>query len=354
MGSVEMTGGVFRVREVEAERGATRHGYVTVGETPMGPIQIPVVVVHGVKAGPTFCLTAGVHAAEYPAIDAVLRTIASLDPSELSGVVVAVPVVNTPMFRARSAFLSPIDGLNLNRTFPGRPDGSISEVIAHVLLNEIAASADFHIDCHGGDLPELLWPYAGYAMTGDPAKDERGEAMARLYSPQIVALYREGTTLPAIKGSFSAEASRRGIPSIMAEAGSAGGLEAADVETHLRGIRNVMRFFGMLPGEPDIDGPRLMARDQFIVDARCGGLVRLGVTLGQKIRKGQDVAEVCNVFGEVVETIRAPRDGLVRLVWTHKVVNTGDPIVKCWELDDAPPFPATDRFIRGAAPRQGS
>jgi predicted deacylase len=312
----------------------------------MGPIKVPIVIVHGAKPGPTFCLTAGVHAAEYPAIDAVLRTISALDPSEMSGAVVAVPVVNPPMFWARSAFVSPIDGLNLNRTFPGRSDGTISEVIAHVVLNEIVSLADFHIDCHGGDLPELLWPYAGYAMTGNADTDERGEAMARLYSPQIVALYRDGTTLPAIKGSFTAEAARRSIPSILAESGGAGGLEPADVEAHVRGIRNVMRFFQMLAGQPELDGPRLMARDQFIVDARRGGLVRLAVTLGERIRKGQEIAQVCGVFGDVVERVVAPRDGIVRLIWTYKVVNTGDPIVKCWVVDEAPPFPATDRFIR--------
>jgi hypothetical protein len=94
------------------------------------------------------------------------------------------------MFRARSAFVSPIDGLNLNRTFPGKANGTISEVIAHVLLNEVVARADFHIDCHGGDVPEILWPYSGYAIQGNPAVDERGEAMARVYSPRIVALYR--------------------------------------------------------------------------------------------------------------------------------------------------------------------
>ena len=188
-----MTQDTVRIRDLVVERGATRRGFLMVGETPMGPIQIPLVIVHGAKAGPTLCLTAGVHAAEYPAIDAVLVLAGRLDPAGLSGTLVAVPVVNSSMFRARSAFTSPIDGLNLNRTFPGKPDGSISEVIAHVLLNEVAALVDFHIDCHGGDLREILWPYSGYFMAGNPAARRREEAMARLYSPRIVALYREGT-----------------------------------------------------------------------------------------------------------------------------------------------------------------
>lgn len=336
----------FRIRDIAAEPGTKQRGYLTVGETAMGPIQIPLVIIHGARPGPTLCLTAGVHAAEYPGIDAVLRTLTDLHPANLSGTVIAVPVVNAPMFRARSGFLSPIDGLNLNRTFPGDPHGTISEVIAHVLLEEVVTRADFHIDCHGGDLPEILWPYAGYSMTGNSAVDERGEAMARLYSPCIVALYREDTPLPATKGSLTNEAARRGVASILAESGSAGGLEPKDVQNHLRGIQNVMRFFKMLPGEPVIPGRRLVATNQFIVDARHGGLLRLAIAIGDEIRKGQELAEVCDVFGNVVEKIVSPSDGIARLIWTHKAVNTGDPVVKCWQVKAAPPFPATDGFIR--------
>ena len=338
----------FRIRDIAAEQGTKRRGYLTVGETPMGPVQIPLVIVHGAKPGPTLCLTAGVHAAEYPAIDAVLRTVAALDPADLCGTLVAVPVVNSPMFRARSAFLSPIDGLNLNRTFPGKANGTISEVIAHVLLNEVVARADFHIDCHGGDVPEILWPYSGYAIQGNPAVDERGEAMARLYSPRIVALYREGTPLTVTKGSFTSEAARRGVASILAESGSAGGLDPADVQHHMHGIANVMRFFKMLPGEPILRGKRMLALDQFVVDTRRGGLLRLAIRIGDEIKKGQEIAEVGDVFGDVVEKIVSPADGIARIIWTHKVVNTGDPIVKCWVAEPAPPSAATDRFVREA------
>jgi hypothetical protein len=253
------------------------------------------------------------------------------------------------MFRARSGFVSPIDGLNLNRTFPGKSNGTISEVIAHVLLNEVVAHADFHIDCHGGDLPEILWPYSGYAVQGKPAVDQNGEAMARIYSPRIVALYREGTALTATKGSLTTEAARRGVASILAESGSAGGLDPVDVQNHMHGITNVMRFFKMLPGEPTVQGRRMLAVDQFVVDARRGGLLRLTIAIGDEIKKGQAIAEVCDVFGDVVETIVSPADGIARIIWTHKVVNTGDPIVKCWIAEPAPPFAATDRFVREVA-----
>ncbi len=248
---------------------------------------------------------------------------------------VAIPVVNPTMFQRRVGFLSPIDGLNLNRTAPGKEDGTISEVLAYTLLNEVIGVCQFHIDCHGGDLGEILWPYSGFAMTGDAELDRQGETLARLYSPQIVALYREGTALPPTAGSMTNQAARRGVVSILAEAGSNGTLDERDVEIHLRGIRNVMRHLGMLAGEPDTAASHLFPTDQFTVSAQRGGLVRLKIGIGDTIQAGQPIAEICNLFGEVVECLTSPREGIARLIWAHKAVNTGDPVVKCWVVAEA-------------------
>jgi predicted deacylase len=325
----------IRIRDIVVKPGSRASGFLTIGETPTEPIRLPLVVVHGRRPGPRLCLTAGVHAAEYPGIDAVMRTVQGLDPTELAGTVVAVPVVNPPMFQRRSGFLSPIDGLNLNRTAPGRADGTISEVLAHVLLNEVIGTCQYHIDCHGGDLGEILWPYSGYALTGDPEQDRKGEALARLWSSRIVALYREGSELPPTNGSLTSQAARQGVVSILAEAGSNGTLEPTDVEIHMRGMRNVLRYLGMIPGEPEAAGEHLQPTGQFVVSARYGGLLRLKIGIGDEIREQQEIAEVCNLFGEVIERIYAPHDGIARLIWAHKAVNTGDPIVKCWVVDPA-------------------
>ena len=322
-----------RIRDIASKPGTRSSGFLTIGETPSDPIRVPIVIVQGRRPGPRLCLTAGVHASEYPGIDAVMQTVQGLDPEELSGTVVAVPVVNPPMFQRRSGFLSPIDGLNLNRSAPGRADGTISEVLAYVLLNEVIGSCQYHIDCHGGDLGEILWPYAGYAMTGNSELDTKGEKLARLYSPCIVSLYREGSGLPPTMGSLTSQAASQGVVSILAEAGGNGTLELDDVHIHLRGIRNVMRFLDMLPGEPDPVGDRTTPVGQFVVSAQRGGLLRLKIEIGEEIREQQEIAEVCNLFGEVVEQIRSPHDGIARLIWAYKAINMGDPIVKCWIVD---------------------
>jgi predicted deacylase len=334
-----------RIRDLEIEPGARGRGVLKVGETAAGPVELPVVVVHGVRPGPTLCLTGGVHATEYPGQTAVRELARRLDPATLAGTVIAVPVCNMPMFAARSAFVSPIDGLNLNRVAPGRPDGTITELIAHVLFTEILGLATHHIDCHGGDLTEILWPYAAYRLTGKREQDETGEAMARCYSPGVVALFGEGTPLVPV-GTVTSEAARRGIASILGECGSAGGLDPADVRTHVDGITNVMRFLGMLEGAPVVPARQRLGVAQFVVSAGRGGLLRLAVGIGETVAEGQVLGEIWDVFGDVVETLRAPARGLVRLIWTHKAVNSGDAVLKCWVTEPAPPFAPTDRFVR--------
>ncbi len=319
-----------RVRGIVADCGRRAQGFVTIGETASGPIQFPVVIINGASDGPTLCLTSGVHATEYAPIDAVMRVVQSVDPVALRGAVVAVPVVNMRMFDSRTGFVSPLDGLNLNKVAPGRGDGSISEILASVLLDEVIGAAEYHIDLHAGDLGELLMPFAGYALTGRRELDEQGEALARLYSPKLISLAGPDGKIPPFADGICYAATRRGVVSIFAESGGNGTLEDADVRVHVDGVANVMRYLRMIDGAPPTAGPRVVARDRRVVRATRAGLLRLRVTIGDELVAGQEVAEVCDVFGEVVETVRSSGDGIAGLVWAHKVVNTGDPIVRYW------------------------
>ncbi len=320
----------LRIRDVAAESGQRAQGFITIGETASGPMQFPVVIVNGPDDGPILCLTSGVHATEYAPIDAVMRVVQSLDPSTLRGAVIAVPVVNLRMFDSRTGFVSPLDGLNLNKVAPGRADGSASEILAGVLLDEIIGRAAYHIDLHAGDLGEMLLPFAGYALTGKRELDEQGEALARLYSPKLISLASSDGKVPPFADGICYAATRRGIVSIFAESGGNGTLEDADVRVHVDGVTNVMRYLRMIDGTPPRPGPRVSGRDRKVVRATRAGLLRLRVKIGDELVAGQEVAEVCNVFGEVVETVRSTGAGIAGLVWAHKVVNTGDPIVRYW------------------------
>ena len=334
-----------RIGELIAERGQKTRGFLQVGETATGPIQIPLVVINGERDGPVLCLTAGVHATEYPSIDALMRLTREMTPQTLCGTVIAVPVVNMHMFANRLGFVSPIDGLNLNKIAPGGRGGSISEILAEVLLDQVISQAEYHIDMHAGDLGEILYAFGGYPMTGHMDRDRRGEALARLFSPRLVALYREGSKLPAAAGSIVLEATRRGVVSILAESGGNGTLEETDVQVHLAGVRNIMRYLKMIDGSPEIRGQQLIATERYVTRAARAGLVRLKVSIGEEVKQGQEAAEICNVWGDTVERLTFTRPGITGLIWSHKAVSTGDPIVRCWISEPAPHFAETDCFM---------
>jgi hypothetical protein len=297
---------------------------------------MPLVILNGPEDGPVICLTAGVHATEYAPIDACMRVLHELRVDSLRGAVIAVPVVNMTMFERRTGFVSPIDGLNLNKIAPGRADGSFSERLAHVLLEEVIGAADCHIDLHAGDLGEELLAFAGSAMVGDPAVDARGEAMARAFTPELISLSTSpDTTIPPFPGSLCYEAARRGVASILAESGGDGTLRDDDVRVHVDGVLDVMRCLGMIDGEPRPPRRRVMARHRVVVRASRPGLVRHKVRVGDLVTSGQIVAEILDVYGAVVERVPSSGDGVIGLIWTSKVVATGDPLVRYWITDPA-------------------
>jgi uncharacterized protein len=333
----------IKVGTVAARPGEVVQGFIEVGETIVGPIRIPVIVINGSKPGPKICLTAGVHATEYAPIEAVLRIVSKTPTADLKGAIVAVPVVSMHMFASRCGFVSPIDGLNLNKIAPGGL-GSASEILVQTLLDDVIARCQYHVDLHAGDLGEMLLAFAGYPMTGDPDFDRQGEALARLFSPQLISLSRDGTTVPPFPGSIVYAATRKGVVSILAESGGNGTLDEADVQVHVHGITNLMRYLGMIEGVPTTPKAQIRATGRAITRASRSGLLRLRAAVGDNITDGQTVAEICDVFGNTVEVVRVVRGGLAGLIWAHKAVNTGDPIIRCWYTEPAGPFPATDRF----------
>ena len=323
------------VRDVRASPNAAVEGWLEIGETASGPLRVPLVIINGAEDGPRLCFTAGVHATEYAPIDAVMRLIRSVKPSALRGAIIAVPVTNMPMFESRTGFTSPLDGLNLNKIAPGRRDGSISEILADVILREVIGAAEYHIDFHAGDVGEALYPFAGYSLTGKRELDEKGEALARAFTPLLVSLSPAESSIPPFAGSLNYAATRNGVVSILAESGGDGTLLDEDVRVHVEGALNVMRYLGMIDGDRPRNGRRIAARDRVVVRAKRAGLVRLTARIGDEIVGGEQLGEICDVFGNVVERVCAPGAGIVGLIWTHKVVNTGDPILRYWITEPA-------------------
>ena len=213
-------------------------------------LDVPVVEVTGTADGPRLTVIAGVHGCEYASMAAVRQWSVGLAGRDLNGRVTVVPVLNLPAFRARSPFVVPEDGKNLNRCFPGDPDGTLAERLADATFTKVITGSDALIDAHCGDLPEALEPFTLYEA--GPAEDKALE-IAVAYGLGYVIRQEPGPGR-AVGGTTSAAAAQVGIPAITAEAGGCGLIEQAAVDLHLRGLDRVLAALGMdasaAPGSP--------------------------------------------------------------------------------------------------------
>src|SRR5438270_9952282 len=145
------------------------------GDAGLERYRWPFIAISGTSDGPTVLITAGIHAAEYTGIEAAIRLGRALDPAEIRGTVLIIPVLNQPGFYERSIYVNPEDNDNLNRLFPGDPGGTWGQRFAHRLMTEIVSTADHAIDLHAGGPVEDLTPFVICRETGDAGLDARIE-----------------------------------------------------------------------------------------------------------------------------------------------------------------------------------
>ncbi len=142
------------IRDIEAKPSEKTYSFLNIADTAIMNVKIPVMIVNGKEPGPKVCIIAGTHSMEYEGIEAVVRTYQNTDPSTLNGTLVMCPVLNTPGFQQGIAYVNPLDNKNMNRVYPGDPEGTISDKMVHVLFTEIIKPCDYHMDLHGGDVTE--------------------------------------------------------------------------------------------------------------------------------------------------------------------------------------------------------
>jgi predicted deacylase len=314
---------------LKAAPGSKATGWLPVIETLGQEVRIPLAVVHGSEHGPRVLVNAGVHSTEYAAIEAAVRTFHTLDPKALRGTVVVVPVLNMPAFMTGAPYVVPLDNQNLNRVFPGSPEGTASLRIAHTLLTQVATQCDYIIDLHGGDLPEILFPFTIFYRTGEVAVDAESERIARAFGTEYLWVNddQSGNT-----GTFIREAAKRGVPGFVAEAGGLGSYSEEHVAVHLKGVQNVLKELKMITGAPEgvPAAKQKLRREAYSITASRGGVFYPLVSPGQPVRKGTPVAEIKDVFGKGLELLTAPTNGTIRILFVKRVVHAGDTLMKAF------------------------
>jgi predicted deacylase len=313
-----MSGDTFSAGTATAVAGQKARGMLAV---PGTDLRLPLTLVCGLTPGPTALVTAGVHGGEYPGIEAAIRLARALDPGQVRGRVAIVHICGISAFHARMQYLTPEDGKNPNRVYPGRATGTVSERLAYTLMETFVAGADAWIDLHGGDIHESLWPFTIHSAGGPPEVASRARAMADAFG------IRHIIATDSISGGTYGAAAARGVPAILAEAGGLGQLDEESVAIHLRGLDNVLRLLGVLPGDPQpVQPPVRLSRFDWL-RAEQAGCWYPAVRAGEPVRAGQAAGVIKDYWGEPLADYRVRADGVVLFVVTSLAINPGDPLV---------------------------
>ena len=301
------------VPTVDFDRDGIQHGHLRLpwsrNESAWGNLMIPVSVVRN-GSGPTALLTGGNHGDEYEGPIALTELALTLTPERISGRVIIVPFMNYPAFRAGQR-LSPADGLNLNRTFPGRPDGAVTEKIADYFQRTLLPMADVVLDFHSGGRTLEFLPFAACHVLPDKDQEARCVAARDAFGAPYAMRMLE---IDAI-GMYDSAAESLGKVFVTTEIGGGGSSTVRSTAIARRGVANFLRHVDILDGEVEqVRSIELtMPSSDCFTFSGAEGLVEPAVDLGEPVRKGQILARIYPLdgLGKPPAEHRAALDGLL-------------------------------------------
>jgi hypothetical protein len=263
---------------------------------------------------------------EYPPILALQKLLTALDPKTLSGTVIMVHVANMPSFLGRTIYYSPIDGHNLNRVFPGKADGTISERIADAITREVIERATHVVDLHCGDGNESLRPYSYWITTGAPDVAKGSRELALAFGMDRIIVDRERPADAQASMYLSNTAITRGKPAITIEAGGMAQSDAASVAIIERGVAGVLRHLQMRADGPGpVEAPHFLERGE-VLRAGVTGIFYPLVEKGQTVTEGAPIGRITDFHGRLLEEITAPFAGEILYVVGTPPMNKGEPV----------------------------
>ncbi|MBW3096195.1 N(2)-acetyl-L-2,4-diaminobutanoate deacetylase DoeB [Pseudohoeflea coraliihabitans] len=302
------------------------HGFLRLpysrDDSAWGAIMIPLCVVQN-GVGPTALLTGANHGDEYEGPIALQDLAHSLQPEDITGRVIIVPAFNYPAFKSGRR-VSPIDGRNLNRIFPGRPDGTVSEKIADYFARTLVPMADLVVDFHSGGKTLDFVPFAcSHVLDNKNQQAACTAAVAAFNAPYTLTLLEIDNV-----GMYDTEVEGQGKVFVTTELGGGGTATARTAGIAKRGVRNVLKHAGILAGEPE-RGPSVVLdmpdSDCFVV-SEDHGLIEAMVDLGEEVQAGDVVARIWSSerTGQAPVECRAARSGVLISRHFPGLVQAGD------------------------------
>ncbi len=324
----------FTIGSLKALPGETVSGFLAVPERDGLGTSIPLTVIRGAKNGKTLALVAGIHGYEYPPILALYRLKELIDPQELAGTLVLVHIANLPSFQKRTIYYNPYDWKNLNRVFPGSPEGTISQRTAFVLTEEVIKKCDYLVDLHCGDGNEALIPYTYWMISGNRDLDALTRRMALAFGIKHIIIDETRSKDLADSRYLGNTAVLLGKPAITTESGYLGKTDEESIRRNVDGTLSLMRHLGMLEGRPEIpDDPVWIDRYE-VVYSKTDGLFFPLTKMGHYVSKGQKVGYVTDYLGRVAEDLRAPFSGVILYIINTPPTGRGEPLFEVGRIKE--------------------
>src|SRR5258707_8760587 len=299
----------FTVGTATASAGQKVMGFLEVPAGSDAATSIPVAVIRGAKPGPVLALVSGAHGTEYASIIALEKIIQMLDPPQISGAVIILPLVNIASFEQKVPHVNPVDGKSMNRFYPGKQDGTQTERVSYAITKQVVERCDYLIDYHGGDLDENLRPYAYWPKSGDAKHDATTRDMVLAFGLDHIIVWSDRPKDPNASRYLDNTANTRGKPAIAVEAGFSGTVRSEDVQLLVNGTLSVMRYLRMLPGAATrVEHPVWFGKIDTVESVQPGIFYPL-VERGTYVEQGMKVGYVTDYFGQIVYEAKAPAAG---------------------------------------------
>jgi predicted deacylase len=307
--------------------GQVGSGWIDVPAGVDAGTRIPITIVRGSLPGPVLALIAGTHGSEVAPILALHRVRERMEPSIVHGTVLLVHVANLPSFLGRTVYYSPVDGKNLNRVYPGRRDGTLSERIAHAITQEIIERADYLVDMHAGDGNESLRPYTYWNKLGlDQRADSVGREMALAWGHDHIIVDTERPRDRAASVYTQNTAHLRGKPAITTETGYLGEPAEDMIERNVEGAFRLLRYLRMLPGASRLATAPIWFEQTEVLRSPQTGVWHATVERGQTVQRGALLGYLTDFFGVRGAEVRAPFGGEVLYIVATPAMSEGEPV----------------------------
>jgi predicted deacylase len=305
----------FTVGTATASRGQTAYGHIAVAARGDSGLRIPVAVIHGARPGKVVAFVAGSHGTEYASIVALQRLIPRIDPRQLSGTVVVVPLMNIASIEQMTVHTNPIDGRGMNREYPGDSVGTQTQRALFAMTRAVIDPADVIVDLHGGDLDEDLRPYSYWVRGGRAAQDSASRELALAFGLDHIIVNNVNLSAPTAGRSLSGQSLVRGKTVLISEAGRSGLVLDADVHALIEGSLNVLGVLRMIERRVQpVRNPVWLGGAGARLTADSAVMWFAAVGRGTRVRKGDLLGHTTDYWGRKIADLRSPIDGVVTFI----------------------------------------